>query len=94
MNKGHVFYFNLGELVEQEGIVGESVRRTKRGGASTVAGRRGGVAGRTNYQDEITDRNMKDVVEFATAFFREKDVRRIVLGGTEDNTALFRGLPS
>ena len=85
-----VFYFHLGELVEQEGIIGEAVRHTKRGGASTVAGRRGGVAGRTHYEDEVTDRNMKDAVEFATAFFREKNVRRIVLGGTEDNVALFR----
>jgi len=87
-----VFYFNLGELVEQEGILGEAVRHTKRGGASTVAGRRGGVAGRTHYEDEITDRNMKEAVEFATAFLREKNVRRVVLGGTEDNVALFRGL--
>jgi rubrerythrin len=87
-----VFYFHLGELIEQEGIVGETVHHTKRGGASTVAGRRGGVAGRTNYEDEVTERNMREAAGFATALLNEKKVRRVVLGGTEDNVALFRGM--
>ncbi len=36
-----VFYFHLGELQEQEGTLGETVRHTKHGGASSVPGRRG-----------------------------------------------------
>src|SRR3972149_4825025 len=87
-----MFSFHLGELREQEGVMGEEVRHTKRGGASTVAGRRGGIAGRTHYEDEVTDRNMKDGGEFATHFFKENNVRRVVIGGTEDNVALFRSL--
>jgi peptide chain release factor subunit 1 len=85
-----LFHFHLGELQEQEGLVGESVRRTKRGGGSQAAGRRGGSAGQTDYVDEVTDRNVKDAVEFATRFFAEKNVRRIVIGGAEDTVALFR----
>jgi hypothetical protein len=87
-----LFYFHLGELREQEGIVGETVRHTKRGGASTVAGRRGGVAGRTDYVEEVTERNIKDAVEFSTQFFSENNVRRIVIGGSEENVAMFRNL--
>jgi peptide subunit release factor 1 (eRF1) len=87
-----VFYFNLGELVEQEGIVGEEVRHTKRGGASSLAGRRGGVAGRTNYVEEVTERNMKEAVDFAIRLFQEYNVRRVVIGGTDDNVAQFRSL--
>jgi len=87
-----VFHFHLGELIEQEGILGEEVRHTKRGGASSLAGRRGGVAGRTNYVDEITDRNMRESVEFATHFFQEADIRRIAIGGTDDNVTPFRSL--
>ncbi len=87
-----LFYFHLGELREQEGIVGESVRRTKRGGASAVAGRRGGVAGQTNYAEEVAERNMREAVEFANHFFADNNVRRILVGGTEDNIALFRAL--
>lgn len=87
-----VFYFHLGELLEQEGILGEEVRHTKRGGASSLPGRRGGVAGRTNYVEEVTERNMKEAVDFATRFFQEYNVRRVVIGGTEDNVSLFRSL--
>jgi peptide chain release factor subunit 1 len=87
-----LFYFHLGELREQEGILGESVRHTKRGGGSQAAGRRGGTAGQTDYVEEVAERNMKDVVEFATRFFAENNVRRVLIGGTEDNVALFRSL--
>jgi peptide chain release factor subunit 1 len=85
-----LFYFHLGEMQEQEGIVGESVRRTKHGGGSQAPGRRGGVAGQTGYVDEVADRNMKEAVEYSIRFFNEKNVRRILIGGTEDNVALFR----
>lgn len=84
------FYFHLGELREEEEIVGESVRRIKRGGGSQAAGRRGGVAGQTDRAEELAERNIKEAVEFATRFFKENNVRRILIGGTEDNVALFR----
>jgi len=87
-----LFFFHLGELREQEGVLGETVKHTKRGGASAMPGRRGGVAGTTNYQDEVIDRNMKDSVDFAIRFFEENHVRRILIGGTDENVALFRGL--
>ncbi len=85
-----LFSFHLGELREQDGLMGESVRRTKRGGGSQAAGRRGGVAGQTDYVDEVAERNMREAVEFATRFFAENNVRRILIGGTDDNVALFR----
>lgn len=85
-----LFYFHLGQLREQEGVVGESVRRTKRGGGSQAAGRRGGIAGQSDYVDEVTERNIKDAVDVATHFFTENNVRRVLIGGTEDNVALFR----
>jgi peptide chain release factor subunit 1 len=85
-----LFYFHLGELREQDGVIGESIRHTKRGGGSQAAGRRGGSAGQTDYVEEITERNIKDAVDFATHFFSENNVRRIVIGGTEENVAFFR----
>lgn len=85
-----LFYFHLGDLKEQEGIMGESVRHTKRGGGSQSPGRRGGVAGQTDYEDEVADRNMKEMVDFATHFFTENNVRRILIGGTDENAAMFR----
>jgi len=84
------FYFHLGDLRERQGVVGENVRRTKRGGGSQAPGRRGGVAGQTDYVDEVAERNIRDAVESAARFFAENHVRRVLIGGTEDNIALFR----
>ena len=87
-----VFSFHLGELREQEGILGEPVKHTKRGGASAMPGRRGGTAGQTQHEDEIIERNMKEAVEFSVRFFEQNHVRRILIGGTDDNVTLFRSL--
>lgn len=85
-----LFYFHLGELREQEGVVGEEVRHTKRGGGSQAQGRRGGVAGKTNHVQEVAERNIKEAADFAARFFAENNVRRILIGGTEDNVNPFR----
>jgi len=85
-----LFLFHLGELIEQEGVLGEEVRHTKRGGASSVRGQRGGAAGQTRYSEAVVERNIKDALEFAIRFFEENRVRRVLIGGTDDNVAQFR----
>ncbi len=85
-----VFSFHLGELREQEGMLGDPVKRTKHGGASAVPGGRGGVAGQARHQEEVVDRNMKEAVEFAVDFFEANHVRRILICGTDDNVAQYR----
>lgn len=85
-----LFYFNLGEMQEEESWKGESIRRTKRGGGSQSPGRRGGTAGQTDYTDALIERNMKKAVEIAEQFFTRRKVRRIIIGGTEENVSLFR----
>lgn len=85
-----LFYFHLGELVEQEGVLGELVRHTKRGSTSASHGRRTGSSEQLADPEEITERNMRDAADFAARFFAEKDVRRILIGGTDDNVAQFR----
>ena len=84
-----MFYFHLGELREQEGTVGEAVRHTKRGGGSQAPGRRGGTAGLTRYSEEVAERNLKEAAKFASRFFQENNVRRILIGGTESSVAYF-----
>jgi peptide subunit release factor 1 (eRF1) len=85
-----LFYFHLGELREQEGMLGETVHHTKRGGASSLHGQRGGVTGRTNFEQDVIEKNMKEAAEFAAHFFAENNVRRVLIGGTDDNVAIFR----
>lgn len=88
--EARLFYFHLGELREEKEIIGETIRHTKRGGGSQAAGRRGGTAGQTDYVEEVTERNIANSVEYATTFFRDNRVRRIMIGGTDDNIAMFR----
>ena len=87
-----LFHFHLGELTEQEGVLGETVKHVKQGGASSFQGRRGGTGGRAQHMEETIDRNMRDSVDFTIHFFVEKHVRRILIGGTDDNVALFSSL--
>jgi len=77
-------------LKEQEGVMGEAIKRTKHGGSSSMVGMRGGTAGKTRAVEETVERNMKEIAEFVVHFFEEKHLRRILIGGTEDNIALLR----
>ena len=85
-----LFHFHLGELQEQEGVMGELVKHVKRGGASSMPGRRGGIAGRTRHQDELVERNFKDIADFSVNFFEQNNVRRVLIGGTDENTVQFK----
>lgn len=84
------FHFTLGELEEQQGFLGEEVKHTKSGGASTVAGMRGGSTGQTGYIEEVVGRNMKESASFAAKFFENNHIRRVLIGGTEENVSSFR----
>ncbi|MBN1306053.1 MAG: hypothetical protein JXA13_16570 [Anaerolineales bacterium] len=85
-----LFLFHLGELREQEGIMGDEIRQVKRGRSSSMPGRRGGAAGHARGTAELVDRNFKEAADFAVSFFEENHVRRVLLGGTEANVAQFR----
>ncbi|MBL7163522.1 MAG: hypothetical protein ISS57_13035 [Anaerolineales bacterium] len=84
-----LFSFHLGALREQEGVLGEDVQRIKHGGGSQAGGRRGREAQRV-LPKETTERNMKEAAEFTAQFFTEHKVRRVLIGGTDDNIARFR----
>jgi peptide chain release factor subunit 1 len=86
-----LFSFHMGELREQEGVLGEEVKRTKRGGGASRPGQRGSNL-QSHAVDEVIDRNMKDSAEFAIHFFEGNHVRRILVGGTEENVKLFCNL--
>lgn len=81
-----LFYFHLGELQEQEGIFGEEIKHQKGGEDSAFRG------GQSRYLQEMIERNMKSAVAFATEFFEEKRIRRVLIGGADQNVALFRSL--
>jgi peptide subunit release factor 1 (eRF1) len=85
-----MFLFSLGELEEATGTLGEEVRRVKHGGASGVAGMRGGVGARAaRRSEEVIQRNLKEVAEVTESFCDSNGCRRLVLGGTEANVSQF-----
>lgn len=87
--EGARFYtFNLGELEEATGVLGEEVKRLKHGGGAS-AGRRGGMAPAGRREESVIHRNLKDVARSATDFFEKNEITRLVLGGTDETLAQF-----
>ncbi len=84
-----LFSFNLGELRELEGVVGNEVKQTKRGGGNAMPGRMGG-SGASGKVENIIERNIREVIDFATDYFSQHQIRRIMIGGTDDNIARFK----
>jgi peptide chain release factor subunit 1 len=87
-----MFLFNLGELVETGGMLGEDVKRQKHGRGSTSAGRRGGGGASARREDHVAFRNLKEAAEAAGDFVDSNHVTRLVLGGNEGTVAQFQDL--
>jgi peptide chain release factor subunit 1 len=86
-----LFLFNVGELAEATDAFGEQVRRMKHGGASGVAGMRGGVTARAaRHGEAVIQRNLKEMAEATEAFCASNGCTRLVLGGHEATVAQFR----
>jgi peptide chain release factor subunit 1 len=84
-----LFHFHLGQLSEQEGTLGESVRHTKHGGGTQVRGSRGGSSGQTRSAEGAIERNVRDAAHFASDFFSQQKIRRVLVGGTDEIAARF-----
>lgn len=91
---GAQFYvYHLGELERNGGVMGEDVRKLKRGSGSSVMGMRGGQGGARTEQEQVV-RNMRDAAAAAEHFFGENHIRRLFVAGTAENVAQFRELLS
>jgi peptide subunit release factor 1 (eRF1) len=91
---GRLFEYHLGELQAEESYSGEEVRKVKDGAGSSAVGRRGGVGtsgpGGGRHEDQVATRNMRECAAAANQFFMERPIRRLFLGGTNENVAQFR----
>jgi peptide subunit release factor 1 (eRF1) len=83
--------FQMGELVSEEGMLGEEVRRLKKGRGSASPGRRGGATGPSARREgEVAARNIKEVAELTVAFCEAHRPRNLLLAGTEATLAQFK----
>ena len=83
------FSFDFGELDKRYSVSGEEVKQTKRGGGNAMPGRMGG-SDASGKVENIIDQNIKEVIDLAVDFFTKNHIRRIMIGGTEENIARFR----
>jgi peptide chain release factor subunit 1 len=83
-----LFHFHMGTLEEGEDFQGEEVRRTKVGG-SQIPGGRGSASAAAYYVNEVADRNLRQAAKTAARFFKEEDVRRVLVGGTDETVPQF-----
>jgi peptide subunit release factor 1 (eRF1) len=89
------FAYHLGELLATEGIMGEDVRKLKKGRGSSAVGTRGGARGQpggSRHEEEVANRNMRNSAQAAVQFFANRPFRRLFLGGTSENIAQFQEL--
>jgi len=83
-------HFNMGELVDQEGLLGAEIKNVKSGSSSSAHGFRGGTMDGARHIKEKVDRNLRGTVEFGEKYFTKHKVKKIVIGGNEENAARFK----
>lgn len=81
--------FNLGELVESGGFMGEVVKQVKRGGGASFHGRMGGSTASANVEN-IIDSNITQISKHVSDFIVSKQIKRILIGGSNENTTLLK----
>jgi len=86
------FLFEMGELITQEGTVGEDIHRMRKGRGSSVVGMRGGSQASGRKEAELVQRNLKDNVTALAAFCQQYHPHRMLLAGAEHTVAQFQDL--
>jgi len=88
-----LFQFHMGELVETEGMLGEEVRRIKKGGGSSRPGAsRSGGRGGSQREREVANQNLRDAAEATVSFVEQKRLRHLLVAGTDENVSQFQEL--
>ena len=85
--------FEMGELQDSDGHMGEEVRRLKRGrGSSNGHGRRGGGGGSVSsqHEKEAVKRNIREAADMTRRFWRKHKPQYLIVAGAEPTIAQFR----
>jgi peptide chain release factor subunit 1 len=88
-----LFDFNMGQLIETDGVLGEDVRRIKKGGGSSRTGAtRSGGGGGAQREREVANQNLRDAAEATVSFFEQKRLRHLLIAGTDEVVSQFQEL--
>ncbi len=88
--KGRFFFFHFGDVVAREEVMGEEIRRMRKGRGSSVVGMRGGAPASGRREAEIVQRNLREIADGLTRFCKQHRPRRLLLAGTEHTVAQLR----
>jgi hypothetical protein len=81
-----LYLFHMGVLEAVDGYLGEAIKQHRAGGWAAQRYQR--------REDEHARQNLQDAAELAEEFYRQAEVRRLILAGTDKNVAAFRELLS
>ena len=84
------FLFQMGELVDKNGVLGDEIRGTRKGRGSSLVGTRGGAPASGRKQAEVVLRNLRDAAEELDDFCQLYHPRRLLLAGAEHTVAQFQ----
>ena len=82
--QARLFLIDMGGVVREENVTGEPIKRQKQGGWSATRWQR--------HEDRLAFNNLKAAAEALARFCSDNDCSRVILAGTDENTARFRGL--
>jgi peptide subunit release factor 1 (eRF1) len=92
-----LFLFNQGTLQNATGMLGEEIKEythdaAGRGGRSGRGSGQGRASALDSLIDQVTVRNLREVVDLTQRFYRAGKCDRIILGGTKENRSQFMSM--
>lgn len=82
--RARLFLIDMGGVVKEENTMGEPIKHQKQGGWSASRFQR--------HEDGLAAHNLKAAAQALTRFCEASGCSRLILAGTDENTARFRGL--
>ncbi|MGQ9681442.1 MAG: baeRF10 domain-containing protein, partial [Anaerolineae bacterium] len=82
--RARLFLIDMGGIVKEEDVVGDPIKRQKQGGWSASRWQR--------HTDQQAQHNMRAMADALSRLCADEGCQRLVLAGTEENTAAFRDL--
>jgi len=86
------FAFLMGQLLAQDGVLGEDVRHTRKGRGSSMVGMRGGAPHSGRREAELVQRNLRESITSLGAFVQAHHLHQLLLAGAEATVSQFREL--
>lgn len=86
----HFHLFQMGEIIAEDGAMGEEIRGLRKRGGSSMIGMRGGAPSLGRKEAAIVQRNLRESAKALSAFCQKHHPRRLLLAGSEHTVAQFQ----